>query len=210
MMSAVFGHPGFDPARTPLPELQAAIWAELSHACVNPHHPWRLPCLATMGDGTPCQRTVVLRRVEHAGCQLMAHTDARTAKIEQLRKLPPSSWLFYDPERRIQLIMAGNVQLHFSNAIADQEWAQLEVTGQIPYLAPHAPGEPSTSPSVNLAAETRTGTVTSQELEAGRENFAVMAARIHEIDLSFLRSTGHLRAKFHLESTGWHRTWVQP
>lgn len=209
-MSAGFDDPNFDPAQVSLPELQAAIWAELSHACGNSRHPWRLPCLATVHQGIPCQRTVVLRRVDHASCQLYAHTDLRTAKIGQMKGNSAVSWLFYHPERRIQLVMAGVVRLHLDDAIADHDWAQLDAASQIPYLAPFAPGTPADVPSVNLPVGARTEELSAKERMHGRENFAVIAAGIHQMDLLFLRSTGHLRAGFHLHGASWQRTWVQP
>src|SRR5690606_13777689 len=150
IMSLDFDHSNFDPARVALPELQCAIWTELTHACGSPHHPWRLPCLANVFQNAPHQRTVVLRHVDHASCQLFAHTDVRTAKSEQLRENPAVSWHFYHPGRRIQLIMTGTAKLHVNDVIADHDWAQLEPAGQIPYLAPQPPGQPAGRPSVNL------------------------------------------------------------
>lgn len=204
-----FDHSHFDPATLSLSELQCGIWTELTRACGNPQHPWRLPCLANVFEQVPQQRIVVLRHVDHAGCVLFAHTDVRSAKVEQLKQFPAVSWVFYDSERRIQLIMKGTAKFHLEDAIADQHWNQLETIHQIPYLAPRPPGEPCAAPSVNLPP-IHNAPLSTDELARGRQNFAVMTARICQFDILFLRQTGHLRARFLCNENGWQRSWLQP
>jgi len=204
------GNPRFDPAMVSLPELQAAVWAELAHACGNSQHAWRLPCLGSVWNDAPQQRIVVLRQVDHATCQLFAHSDLRTFKIKQFQQNPGASWLFYHPEHRIQLRMSGTMKLHVADAIADQHWAQLGTELRVPYLAPFPPGEACDDPSINLPPGMLDAVPQAKDVQAGRAHFAVLATRIDELDLLFLRHSGHLRAKLIHHATGWQRTWVQP
>ncbi|WP_437230710.1 pyridoxamine 5'-phosphate oxidase family protein [Planctomicrobium sp. SH661] len=205
-----FRDPDFDPAACALPELQAAVWRELAFACENMQHGWRLPVLANVFQQTVRQRIVVLRHVLEESAEFVVHTDLRSPKFLQLRENPRVSWLFYDPESRVQLTVQGAVTLHTDDDFAQEQWAGSSLTNRIAFLAEKAPGTPADSPSVNVPENIRNRIPTPEESAAGRENFAVIVSTVETFDLLFIRRSGNLRAQFTRNGDHWIRTWLEP
>ena len=68
----------------------------------------RVAALATVdGEGRPRVRSVVCRRVEPGG--IWVATDARSAKVDQVRARPAVELAFWLPARREQFRVAGRV-----------------------------------------------------------------------------------------------------
>ncbi len=76
----------------------------LGRASVDRHHAWRTPVLATVGcDGSPNARTVVLRKVDTHQQTLCFYTDARSAKVNELKKEPKAVLAFWSGRLNWQL-----------------------------------------------------------------------------------------------------------
>lgn len=174
------------------------IWIDLGQGVVRARHPFHTPALASQADSGPDVRTVVLRHVDPSRRRLLCHTDFRSPKVGELQASPDVAWLFYDPGNKTQLRIKGRVQVHHEDELARARWEQSTTRSRQCYHAAYAPGTPGTA---TLAAE---------PLEAGFDNFAVIDCTVTSIDWLYLRSRGHLRARFEWQDITWHSQWIAP
>lgn len=91
--------------------MTAPAWVALFQTALDAEHGDRswVAALATVDhQGRPQARMVVLRRIEPDGSCWIA-TDARSAKVEQLRRTPLAELVCWLPGRREQFRLAGPV-----------------------------------------------------------------------------------------------------
>lgn len=151
--------------------------------------------LATCDEqGLPDARTVVLREVDAAQEELVFFTDARSPKVAQLRHRPDAVLVLWSAELGWQLRLRVDCEVHTSGLAVSSRWARLKSTPAAQdYLAPLPPGALMETPHTGL-------------LEA-REHFAVVHARVCEMDWLALSETGHRRARVHASEPP---MWLQP
>lgn len=183
----------FDDILDQPPAILNQVWRLLAQAPAVVSHPWRLPVLGTPDDNGCDVRTLVLRQFDPARRTLICHTDIRSPKVDQIRHAARGAWLFYDPPQRVQLRIAGPLQLHHGDALARQRWEGVPPEQRRQYLAPAAPGAIQPGPFVNLPDHLRDRLPTSDESEAGWPNFCVLTGQVERLDWYFLRAAGHLR-----------------
>lgn len=179
-----------------LPEIDAALWRELSRAVRDRHHTWRFATLATVSaqaDGVhPEARTVVLRDCDRAARRLLVYTDARSAKAQQAERRPQGVLVVWSPALGWQLRLHVVLVLHTSGLQVSSRWAQLQLTPAAQdYMAPLPPGTPQDAPGA--AAPDRDS----------RSHFAVLECQVHSIDWLELHRDGHRRARFDAEGARW-------
>lgn len=193
-----------------LDALLASIWESLQKGAMARAHQFHTGVIATVSEGAPQARTVVLRKVIPETRTLMFHTDQRSQKISELAQNPNVSWLFYDADARVQLRLSGVATAHHQGELADAQWKNAKLLSRRCYLS-IAPSTKLEEPASGLPESLLKRNPTLEESEAGRENFAVVETRIHAIDWLWLNSSGHLRAKFAwLPSGEWAASWVVP
>lgn len=134
---------------TTLVEVHETAWHLLAHAVADRKHPFHQPVLATVDNGTPQARVVVLRRVwappspgsptgsppdrpspdrpspdrpglDDARGALAVHTDVRSPKVQQLASQPVASWTFYDSSAGLQIRLLTRARV-ISRASLDQD-----------------------------------------------------------------------------------------
>ena len=185
------------------------IWSELVRAAHEPAHGWYLPVLGSVFAGRCSLRTVVLRAVDAERRTLIVHTDRRSAKVEQIQASPHVAWLFYDTDTRTQLRVESMATLHFDDACADEQWRNSRLESRRTYLGPYQPGAIVAEPTINLPPELRNRPPTSEEVQPGRRNFAVISAQVLSIEWLLLQQTGNLAARFELNPQGGiDSTWL--
>jgi len=195
-----------------LTRVASGLWDELSRGAEDRHHGFHVPTLCTAGlDGAPVARSVVLRRVLAEACEIVCHTDARSAKVAEIVREPRVCWHFYAPERKLQLRVSAVAEFIAAGPRADEGWARSALSSRRCYLAPRAPGSLCEGPSPNLPAGILDRRPTEEEAAPGRVNFGVVVTRATAIDWLFLASEGHRRARFErLASGGWSGAWIEP
>lgn len=119
-------------------ELQS-IKKELQTALETHGHPFKYFVCGTIENGTPKQRTVVLRGIEE-DFKLIFYTDKRSAKVEQLQNNPAISALFYHPEKKIQLLFSGKATIVTKPQELHNIWIQLSDRAKKDYTTEKAPG----------------------------------------------------------------------
>ena len=133
-----------------LDRVLAGIWQMLDQGAAHSNDPFHRPVLGTItGEGCSL-RTVILRQVEVPGRILVCHTDARSAKVQEIMNCSQTGWLFYHPAQKIQVRISGRATLHTDDPYADRQWADAGVTSRLNYCASRAPGSPLDKPSSGL------------------------------------------------------------
>lgn len=179
-----------------LDEVFTKIYAMLQEATQDTGDQWRICSLATVdGKGFPRVRKVVLRGVE-GDFSLLAFTDTRSAKWQELLGNPRVELLFWCAERKEQLRCSAEVALREGNEVLRYR-ENLPASAAGDYAAVRSPG-------AGLSCR-----------EEGRElgeiwSFGVMVMRVVKIDWLRLSREGHLRASYERLGGEWRSRWVQP
>ena len=167
--------------------------------------------VATIHDGIPEIRTVVLRRVLLDEEALAFHTDIRSPKINQIKQNPNVSWLFYDTKLRIQVRFKALAEIHYQNELAEKQWHASRLESRKCYLVQPAPSTQIQKVWEGIP-DIAHQDLTEALLSNGYDNFAVIKARLITCDWLFLNRRGHKRAVFTKNTVGytWEGKWVQP
>jgi pyridoxine/pyridoxamine 5'-phosphate oxidase len=178
------------------------LWTELVRAAATRGHPWRQPVLATTCATRGAQaRTVVLREVDPANRTLLLYTDLRAPKVAQLDADPRAQLVCWSPALGWQLRLSVEVGCETEGLDVTSRWAMLRHTRAAQdYLSLQAPSSP-------LPAR-----VTAVAALAGepRGAFAVLRARVLEMDWLALDPSGHHRAVFDYRGAAPRVRWLVP
>ena len=177
----------------------------------DPAHPFRKPVLSSVGpDGAPRARIIILRDVIFDERVIRLHTDVRSSKILEIQENPDVILAFYDPEQEVQLQLSGRATIHGDDGFADSAWGQASAPSRRAYLATGHPGTASPVPTSGLPVDVEGIIPPEKRLSEGRENFAAIQIRYHQIDWLFLSPNGNRRARFVFEDGAWGATWLVP
>ena len=177
----------------------------------DPAHPFRKPVLSSVGpDGAPRARIIILRDVIFDERIIRLHTDVRSSKILEIQENPDVILAFYDPEQEVQLQLSGRATIHGDDGFADSAWVQASAPSRRAYLATGHPGTASPVPTSGLPVDVEGIIPPEKRLSEGRENFAAIQIRYHQIDWLFLSPNGNRRARFVFEDGAWGATWRVP
>ncbi len=163
--------------------------------------------LATVdSDGTPTNRTVVIRAFRSETDELHVVTDARSRKIVHLRETPRAALCWYLSASRQQFRFRGSVMLVDGAADgAAQElrrstWAALSPATQAQFLWP-APGTARGAEALDSPPPP----------DAPPETFVLLQIYPEVVDHLVLTSTPHGRTLYRLDDAGhWHSDLVNP
>ena len=184
-------------------EIREQICKELVRATHDRHHAWRTPVLATVdAQGRPNARTVVLRKANVAdGGTIEIYTDRRSPKVSELMAQPSACLVFWSARLSWQLRVAVEVSIQTEGPYIDSLWQNVKHTraaGDYLGLLPpgHAltdelgvPDEPTNAPDF-IPADAIV-------------HFAVLTARVSEIDWLELGRGKHRRAKIFHDQWQW-------
>jgi hypothetical protein len=186
------------------------IWIMLRRGVDGDNDPFHWPVLGTTVKDGSRLRTVILRAFNLQQRHLICHTDARAAKVDEIKACANVSWLFYHPERKVQLRITGPATLHRDDDVAHQQWAATKITSRLNYCAVEPPGTVIERPSTGLPDFLRNKVPTLVDSERGRPNFMVIACRIDSMDWVRLSALGNRRARFVWDESGLTADWLIP
>jgi len=189
------------PENQPRPKFSRVVteaWTALETGAARGRHPFHTPALASVSDGEPEVRTVVLRQADADERLLVCHTDLRSPKVESFRRQPRAAWMFYDREAKIQVRASGPVTLHHGDEVAEARWQASREQSRQCYHAALGPGAP-----LDPADE-------RDDLDEGYDQFVVLRCRVEVMDWLYLRAQGHWRARFEWSEGRWQGRWVAP
>ena len=141
---------------------------------------------------------------------LVCHSDARSAKVQEISNSANVSWLFYHPNKKIQLRVSGRATLHGNDELADDQWKATKIASRFNYSMTESPGTPIDKPSSGLSDLFRNKVPTLFESEKYRKNFMAIACQIEHMDWLLLRAMGNRRARFEWDKNGLSANWVTP
>ena len=197
-------------ATSTLPAILASIWQLLSEGASQKQNPLHTPTIGTIDNHFPQLRTVILRQtvIEHR--TLYFYTDSRSEKRQQLSANPALSWLFYHPEKKVQIRAIGKAIIHYQNLLTLEHWQLLSTYSRKTYSTIQAPSTPLLHVSDDLPPVWKTSTITLADTEYAYVNFAVIACKIHQLEWLNLQRSGHQRAQFNFEHGDWNGHWMVP
>jgi len=185
-------------------------WRNLHNGVRNFRHPFHRPTLTTADGNQPQARTVILRGFSEKDRTLICHCDARSPKVSQIQHNPNVSWLFYDPEKWIQLRLTGTCSVHTDDKTAESQWEKVRLSNRINYCTEIPPGLPTEKPTSGLPDLLRHKAPKLLDHSEGRKNFAAIVCRFDQVDWLLLKLTGNIRAKFHWEDHRINASWIIP
>lgn len=190
-----------------LPEIRSQLWHQLEQAvqrgAAGRAHAWRQATLATVAaDGAPEARTVVLREVDTAQQQVLIYTDARTAKVAQLRQRPQAVLVCWSAELGWQLRLRLQVAVETEGLSVTSRWARLRNTPAAhDYLAPLTPGSVLGEALPDAVTRDAAGPIAGAEHV--RQYFTLLRCQVQAIDWLELHPAGHRRAVFDAQGERW-------
>ena len=186
------------------------IWFMLEQGATHSDDPFHWPVLGTTAREGCSLRTVILRQVKVPDRILVCHTDARSAKVQEIMNCSQTSWLFYHPKKKIQLRILGYATLHAHDAYADRQWADTSITSRLNYCTSQPPGARIGKPSSGLPDFLLNKIPTLLKTERCRKNFMVIVVHVFSIDWLLLNITGNRRALFKWDKDRLRSTWLVP
>lgn len=186
----------------------AALWMQ---GAQNRRSPLHTPVVASIAEGRPSQRVMVLREVDWSARTMRFHTDARSSKIDQMQDGAPVSVLGYHPDEKAQMRMEGRAHILTQGPVFDAAWQSSTLYARRCYMALEASGAPSAAPTSGLSPDIEGIMPTAAQIGPAKANFAVVLIEFDEIDWLYLANAGHRRAQFrHCDAAGWQGHWCVP
>ncbi|MGB0497228.1 MAG: pyridoxamine 5'-phosphate oxidase family protein [Rubricella sp.] len=168
-------------------------WSTLSRGVADRRAPARHLTLATIAqDGAPALRTVVLRGARRSDAVLEVHTDARSAKVAELRLDPRAAVHIWDPKARFQIRLSSRVEIVMGDAGA---WASVPPRARAVYGEGPPPGAPVPEP-------------VPQRGEGDQAAFTRLLLHLDRIETLHLGEDMHRRAAF--LAPDWAGGWIAP
>lgn len=190
--------------------IEADSWKRIEEGCTTHKHDFHTPVIATVSDGIPTLRTVVLRKVWTAERKLAFHTDVRSKKIKQLGVNDAIGWLFYSSKDRIQIKLNGSVSIENNSVTTKESWQKTSCSSRKCYLAEQAPGVVSPFFTSGLPPVFEQRDPTPDESEDGYKNFAVVITQVDSMEWLWLHHKGHRRARFDYTGSALQSQWLTP
>jgi len=186
------------------------VWTMLKRGVTHSNDPFHWPVLGTTGKDGCHLRTVILRRFILPDRILVCYSDARATKAQDIGHDSKVGWLFYHPEKKVQLRISGQAKCHTDDQFADDQWAATKITSRLDYSTTHPPGTSIDKPSSGLPDYLLEKIPTLLDGERSRKNFMAISCRIDSIDWLMLGALGHRRARFDWDENGLSATWLIP
>lgn len=179
-----------------LPTFETEAWDLLRRASLDRHSPLRNLTLATISEGLPQLRILILRQVGKLVPMVELHTDIRSAKWPQLQSQAGCALLGWHPRHRLQLRLSGQAQLHHQDELASEAWAALPDSTRLSYSAIMRPAQPVATPAEGQKAYTAYEERHSASSADWKAHFGVIRIQISALEVLRLSRAGQLRARF--------------
>lgn len=176
-----------------LDAIESDVWRELRRACGDVAHEWRRCVVATAGPEGPDARTMVLRECDPERRELVLYTDARSPKLSELQSDARACIVCWSAALNWQLRLRVEIQAETEGLGVSARWARVRFSPAARDYLSHLP------PGAELGGACRT----PHPDAVAHHHFAVLTARVHEIDWLELHAEGHRRASFGVQGPRW-------
>ena len=185
------------------------VWAMLAAGSSDRRAALHTPTVATIVDGMPSARVMVLRGADRDLRRLTFHSDIRAVKVAALGTEPRVAVTGYDADARLQFRLGGVATVRSGSAVAAR-WAAIGGFGRRAYQTTLPPGSTLGSPGSGLPADLDTVDAAAVAGDAGSANFAVIEIVLDRIEWLLLAHDGHRRAAYDHGGNGWTGRWLVP
>ncbi len=170
---------------------------DLRAAAKKEDHPFRYCSVASCDKAENLrQRTMVLRGLTDEE-NLLFYTDSRSLKIKHFKTNPHVSVLFYNPQKNLQLILKGKINVYRNNEEYHYHKSNIEGKAINNYNTRLAPGKKLNNP-FNISRTTDL-------------HFALLELVTQSIEfLKIRKDPNHLRALFTKTEGDWEKTFLVP
>lgn len=178
-----------------LDELFQELKQDIKFGYLKKKHPFRYPILASVADGFPHQRTVVLRDTS-AEFEPLIFTDDRSDKVNHFEAHSKASLLFYHPKKLLQVKIIGDIKIIRAGEEYEQSWNKIQGNSKKDFTTMKAPGTPIKNPD-------------DVEYDQEEHHFCVLKLIPTQIEYLQLKRPNHLRALFEKEKD-WKGQFLNP
>lgn len=188
-------------------------WDIMQGGLTDRHSAAHAPVVGTVdANGAPQLRVIILRNVCRDTRMFRFHTDARSHKIDQMRKNGTTSILIYDASAKLQLRVSGQSRVVVDGDVADGAWSQSTPFARRCYMAQTAPGSEVAGPSSGLPDWIEGKQPSEAQLVDARPNFATLLFEANQLEWLYLANVGHRRARWtwDAEQASWNGRWLVP
>lgn len=181
-------------------------WTQMANAARNRDAGMHHMAVATVRNGFPEIRMVVLRDVDPGQLTLFFHSDLKKPLVEDLRQSGTASLLLYDKLQRMQIRIGARMIVHHADELCRERWKNMAHFSKRCYIQPGSPGTPVDSPW--LPASLQDFSYSAAESEIGLQQFVVVECSVEWMDVYLTRHTGNQRARFQytdgiMSNAGW-------
>lgn len=195
---------------TSLDKVLKTAWNLIYRAAVSRNDPMRTPVLATIADGHPHQRTIVLRKVDTNVHLLYFFSDMRAPKVMHLQQNPNCNLVFWDPRKKVQVEVQAKGKVFHQTTLNQEFWNQINIGGRTSYAALQAPGTPIKKNQAYLP-DNWSKEMDIQDTQFAFEHFAVLVLNVQQLDVLHLHEAGHQRCLFtKTAEKSWEMNWLVP
>ena len=192
----------------------SSLWEVLEKGAKSSRKPFHYCSLATVNEGVPSQRTMVLQKVTNARQDINRtfrfHADSRSPKVDHVihaSTVANASCLWYEPGHKLQIRANG----HLSMASKSETRATWE--GEMKRLAKRcyfSPVSPSTA--IRSFDELRKNheKMVNEASSGVAQNFSILDFKVDSLEFLVLGIHGHIRAKQYFEERQVNYTWLSP
>lgn len=178
-------------------------WDILAQGVRVPFAAAHTPTLATIRDGNPTVRTVVLRAVSRAAAMVFVHADRRSSKVQELLAQPGCSLHIFDAGRRVQLRIEAQASIHLDDDIADAQWQAMQTKFRAQQQRALAAGGDAAA-----VAEVELDNADGMADADRRPHFAAIALHVSALEWQQISSRGPRHARFEIGETV-KGSWVE-
>ena len=178
-----------------LQEILKDLQGEMKLGYLKKKHSFRYVYLATIADGRPHQRTVVLRDVVQDQNPII-YTDARSNKVKEIKENPNASLIMYNHKKLMQITLSGQVKMIENGDYYDDCWSRIQGNSQKDFITEKAPGTPIKNPD-------------EVDYNDNEHHFMILELVPDQIEYLQLKRPNHLRAIFKAEDD-WKGQFLNP
>lgn len=178
-------------------DLYQETWKELECGIKVKGHPFKACSLATSDAQIGVRQRIVILREITENKSLLFYTDLRSGKIDQIKKHPESSALFYNPIKKLQIFLHGKIEIHCDDEIWEDHRVKIDGKAINDYNTKYPPGKTIKNP---------VDVIRTNDL-----HFAVLELIPDTIEYLKLKAElNRLRAIFKKTEDNWDKTYLVP
>ncbi len=180
-------------------EIMNSIEKSLTRGVNDRHSDYHTLSVATLGEHTINNRTVVLREFNSERKFLRYHTNFLSEKIIDLKKNNKIACLFYSKKDKVQIRINGTAKIDNNNEFCEAKWNKMSDQSKLCYFQNYKPGQKINNPTEVIQSPN----------ESISELFTIITVQIEKLDWLYLSHKGHKRAIFQ-QANNFSGIWVAP